>query len=348
MEVKKQFEKHYAKLRSEAWCHSLVISAIIGFFVGFEVASVAWFLSLNGLWLGLAALAVTVAIAMPIFYFKKYRPTAIRSARRIDRMGLEERLVTMVEYEGDSSVVANLQRQDAKQKLAELDTAAFKIKFAVGTLVTLAIAGTLGLSMMIVSGLSAFGLLPNGMALLEAITPDEPIQYVAVTYEAMDGGYIEGEFDQLIPIGSNTTQVVAVAEDGYEFQGWEDGFGKPVRYDSKITEDTIFIAVFMPLEGEPQDSEESQESEEADQEKPKEEQQQDQQQQQPQEQDPNSPPSNMGGGKYEESNQVIDGETYYKEVLETFREMLQERLETEGDQLSDEERAIIEAYLGIV
>ena len=56
----------------------------------------------------------------------------------------------------------------------------------------------------------------------------------------------------------------------------------------------------------------------------------------------------MGGGKYEESNQVIDGETYYKEVLETFREMLQERLETEGDQLSDEERAIIEAYLGIV
>ena len=111
----------------------------------------------------------------------------------------------------------------------------------------------------------------------------------------------------------------------------------------------IYIAVFMPLEGEPQDSDETQESEEADQEKPKEEQQQqEQQQQQPTEQDPNSPPSNMGGGKYEPANQVIDGETYYKEVIETYREMLKERLENEGDQMSAEERAIIEAYLGIV
>ena len=68
----------------------------------------------------------------------------------------------------------------------------------------------------------------------------------------------------------------------------------------------------------------------------------------PKDNDPNAPPSNSGGGKYEEANQVIDGETYYKEVLETYRELLEERLKTEGDQMSEEERAIIEAYLGIV
>ena len=31
-----------------------------------------------------------------------------------------------------------------------------------------------------------------------------------------------------------------------------------------------------------------------------------------------------------------------------YKDLLRERLETEGDKLSEEERAIIEAYLGIV
>lgn len=348
MDAKMHFEKHFSKLKSEALIRSFLAALIIGFVAGFVAAAATWFTNLNGLWVSLGAMALAIAIAMPIFYHKKYRPTALRSARRIDRLGLEERLITMVEYEGDESIMAQLQREDAKNKLAEVQLTELRVKIAKNTLATLAVTGVVGLAMMTVSALSAFGLLPDGWAMLDALVPDEPIQYVSVTYEAMDGGYIEGETDQLIPIGSNTSQVVAIAEDGYEFQGWEDGYKKPVRSDGKVTEDVVYIAVFMPLEGEPQDSDESQESEEADQEKPKEEQNQDQQQQQPQEQDPNAPPSNAGGGKYEPANQVIDGETYYKEVIDTFRELLKERLENEGDQMTDEERAIIEAYLGIV
>jgi hypothetical protein len=145
-------------------------------------------------------------------------------------------------------------------------------------------------------------------------------------------------------MGGNTTQVVAVAEDGYEFMGWDDGYKKPVRSDGKVTEDIVCIAIFMPLEGDPQESDEAQESQE--QEEPKDKPQQDGQK--PQETDPNAPPSNNGGGKYEEANQVIDGETYYREVKESYEELLRERLETEGEQMSEEERAIIEAYLDIV
>ena len=349
MEAKKHFEKHYAKLRAEALCRSFLAALIIGFVAGFVAAFASWFTELNGLWVSLAAWAVAIGISMPIFYYKKYRPTAMRNARRIDRLGLEERLITMVEYEGDESIMAELQRQDAKQKLAELDTANLRIKIAKNTLATLGVAGVLGLAMMTVAGLSAFGLLPDAWAVLESLTPEEPIQYVSVTYEVPEGGYIEGEADQLIPIGSSTTHVVAVAEDGYQFDGWDDGYDKPGRSDSKITGDIVYVAVFMPLDGEPQDSDESQESQEAQQEQPKDKPQEDQNQQsKPQEQDPNAPPSNNGGGKYEPANQVIDGETYYKEVLDTFKEMLRERLETEGEQLTAEERAIIEAYLGIV
>ena len=135
--------------------------------------------------------------------------------------------------------------------------------------------------MMTVAGLSAFGLLPDGWAVLESLTPEEPIQYVSVTYEVEEGGYIEGEADQLIPLGSNTTNVVAVAEEGYQFEGWDDGYSKPGRSDSKITEDIVYIAIFMPLDGEPQDSDEAQESQESDQEQPKDQPQESQQQSKP-------------------------------------------------------------------
>lgn len=344
MEAKKHFEKHFSKLKSEALVRSLLAGLIIGFVAGFVAALATWFIDLNGLWISLAALVVATAVAASIFYFKKYRPTAINSARRIDRLGLEERLVTMVEYEGDESVMAQLQRQDAKQKLEELETAQLKIIIAKNTLATLAVTGVIGLAMIVVTGLSAFGLLPDGWAMLDALVPDEPIKYVSVTYDVEGDGYIEGEADQLIPVGGNTSQVVAVAEDGYEFKGWDDGYKKPVRADGKVTEDIVYIAIFESLEGEPQDSDESQESQ--DQEQPKDKPQKEGNK--PQEQDPNAPPSNSGGGKYEEANQVVDGETYYKEVKEAFLEMLRERLETEGDQLTDEERAIIEAYLEIV
>ena len=70
--------------------------------------------------------------------------------------------------------------------------------------------------------------------------------------------------------------------------------------------------------------------------------------QQPNDQENQENQSPMGGGKYEEANQIIDGETYSREVKQLYKELLRERLETEGDQLSPEERAIIEAYLDIV
>ena len=348
MDAKMHFEKHLSKLKSEAWVRSLVAALIIGFVVGFVAALSIWFINQTYWWIAVLAFLGVTAICMPIFFFKKYRPTALRSARRIDRLGLEERLITMVEYEGDSSVMASIQRADAQQKLAELESEKITIQVAKVSLVTLAVAGVVGLAMMIVGCLSAYGLIPDGKALLEAMTPEEPIKYVSVIYDVPEGGYIEGESDQLIPVGGSTSQVVAVAEDGFEFAGWDDGFKKPVRSDGKIMEDVIYVAIFMPLDGEPQESDESEESQEAEQEQPQDKPQEQEQQQQPQEPDPDAPPSNNGGGKYEPANQVIDGETYYKEVLGTFRELLKERLENEGDSLSDEERAIIEHYLGIV
>ena len=59
-------------------------------------------------------------------------------------------------------------------------------------------------------------------------------------------------------------------------------------------------------------------------------------------------PGNGAGGKHDHANQIIDGETYYREVLEDYKDQIKEYLEKNRDTLSDDEIAMIEQYLGIV
>ncbi len=341
MNPKKHFKKHYSKLRFEAWLLALLCGLCLGFGCGFLAALITWFTKLNGLVLALIAAFGVTLVATPIFYLVKFRLTAMKNARRLDSLGLEERLVTMIEFEKDDSVIAQLQREDAKTQLEKLKSSSLKIRVRTPILLPFVITFVLLSSMLTVTVLSQQGIIPGGDELLEDAIEEAQEVHVSVTYDVEDGGYIEGEADQLILQGSNAAPVVAVAEEGYIFVEWDDGRSKPGREDTNITEDVVYIAIFEPLmegddeggeENDEQPSDTPKEDENASQTKPGE--------------DSDSPSS--AGGKYEEANQIIDGETYYREVLESYRELLRERLEKEGDRLTEEERAIIEAYLGIV
>ena len=177
--------------------------------------------------------------------------------------------------------------------------------------------------------------------LIEDAVEEAQEVYVSVTYEVEDGGYIEGIADQLVLYGTNAEPVVAVAEEGYIFVEWDDGRSRPDRSDTKITEEVVYVAIFEPI------AEEGAEGEEGQDEKPMDNPQENENASQSQPDNDSDTPSSAGG-KYEEANQIIDGETYYREVLEMYKELLRQRLENEGDTLTEEERAIIEAYLGIV
>ena len=94
MNAKKHFQKHYSKLRWEAILRSFVWGLIIGLGCCFVSLAVLWFTSLNGIfWSTVALVAVTILLSV-ILYFAKFRPTVKGSAKRIDSLGLEERLVT--------------------------------------------------------------------------------------------------------------------------------------------------------------------------------------------------------------------------------------------------------------
>ena len=335
MNAKKFFQKLYKRLVFEAILLSLMTGLAIGFGCGFISALVSWLTSFKGgLWLSLGIIFGVTVISAAIFYFARFRPSVIGCAKRIDALGLKERMITMLELKEDDSVMSRFQRTDATAHLSRVRGSQLKIKVKPILIVMLAVSITLSSTMMLFDTLGAHGVIPN---------PDDFVQEfpVAVTYEAEDGGYISGEADQLIEYGSNAETVVAVANEGYEFSEWSDGYTFPERTDLNITEDKIFIAVFMPIEGDddsgggsdkPVDSPDKEVTD-----------------------DPEAAPStdeNKPGsqltGKYEHANQVIDGETYYREVLEMYKQLLADRLEIDIDDLTEEQLAIIEAYLGIV
>ena len=352
---KQYFQKHFLKIQIEAIVNSILSGLIGGFFAGFAAALITWMTPVDGLWISVGVTAGVTVISAVLFYLVKFRPTVMRSARRIDSVGLEERLITMVEYENDTTPIANIQRQDAKKALDALNVAAITLRVATATLVCLGVAFTLCAGMTTVTTLADKGIIPDFQDIIETITPEEQIKYVSVTYEAEDGGDIEGEADQLIPLGDKTTMIEAIPMEGYEFYEWDDGYKKPVRYEKNVTEDKIFVAYFMPLDAEAQPDQDGDPSDQdspqskpqkSDQEKEQENDKESDQETKPEEEQ--DKPTNMGGGKYEEVNQIINGEIYYKEHLHEYQELLRERLETEGDNLSAEERAIIESYLGIV
>ena len=353
---KKYFQKHFLKIQIEAIVNSILSGLIVGFFAGFAAALITWMTPIDGLWISVGVTAGVAIISAFVFYFAKFRPTVMRSARRIDSVGLEERLITMVEYENDTSAIAGIQRQDAKKALDALSAAAITLRVATATLICLGVAFTLCAGMTTVTTLADKGIIPDFQDIIEAITPEEQIKYVSVSYEAEDGGDIEGEAEQLIPFGDKTTMIEAIPMEGYEFYEWDDGYKKPVRYEKNVTEDKIFVAFFMPLDaeaqpdqdGDPSDQDQQSKPQKSDQQKEQQDKQESDQEQETKPEEDKNKPTNMGGGKYEEVNQIINGEIYYKEVIDEYIELLRERLETEGDSLSQEERSIIESYLGIV
>ena len=341
MNRKQNFEKHYSRLRLEAWLLSILWGLVPGLGCGALTALVLWFTKLDGLLLSLIATAAVTLIATPVYYAARFRPDAVKNARRLDRLGLEERLVTMVEFEKDDSVMARLQREDAKAQLEKIKPSSMKMRITRSLTLHLLITAVIYALLLALTIFSASGIIPGGDELIEDAVEEAREVYVSVTYEVEDGGYIEGEADQLILLGTDAEPVVAVAEEGYVFVEWEDGRSRPDRADTKVTEDVVYIAIFEPIaeDGDGDDGDSS--------DKPMDNPQENENASQSQPNDNSDSPSSAGG-KYEEANQIIDGETYYREVLEMYKELLRQRLEAEGDTLTEEERAIIEAYLGIV
>ncbi|MBE6537135.1 MAG: hypothetical protein E7673_04195 [Ruminococcaceae bacterium] len=75
-----------------------------------------------------------------------------------------------------------------------------------------------------------------------------------VTYEVIGEGSILGQAEQTVKNGSDTSSVTAVADEGWIFIGWDDGYSNPTRSDKAVTEDVTFTAIFEIDDGGSDDS----------------------------------------------------------------------------------------------
>ncbi|MBE6544272.1 MAG: hypothetical protein E7675_07710 [Ruminococcaceae bacterium] len=74
-----------------------------------------------------------------------------------------------------------------------------------------------------------------------------PKRICTVIYNPTVGGKIEGALTQTIFIGSSTTTVTAVAEEGYYFLYWDDGVTEATRSDIAKESLIVYTAIFAPI-----------------------------------------------------------------------------------------------------
>lgn len=352
MNAKELYRKIYTRIAREGLIKALLLGGSIGFAVMAITAFVAWFFSFNGVWLAIVGGVVFGAGFTVLFYFKAFKPTKESISKRLDRMGFEERFITMIEFENEDDYIYRLQREEAKTVLKRANRKKIALKVPVASIVAAAIAVTAGTSLTVVEALSENGKIKSGSEIIDRIDEQlKPDEYVVLSYLVEDGGYIEGEADQVFKKGGDGETVIAVEDDGWVFVCWTDEEGNelsddPVRTDLKVEEDAVYIAVFQEggssgdgegegegdpngdPNGEPEDSDpvsDQDKNEEAS------------------ENDPtDSQPGNSAGGGDKQENNNIQGDVYYRDVYDEYldKEM--------GEDMSDEDRDVADDYFSAI
>lgn len=152
------FKKYYKKIGRESILKALLCGLTIGFSLMFVCIAASWLAGFKaGIYIGLGLFVAATAIATPLFYTFRFRPTTKKIAQRIDTLGLEERILTMAELENDDSFIAMKQREDALKAMKSVSSEMLKIAVSVPLIAALAISATLGTGMTVAAAVAPDG-----------------------------------------------------------------------------------------------------------------------------------------------------------------------------------------------
>lgn len=214
----KLFEKYYARIAKESWLKAVLCGLIVGFSVLIACSAVFWLIGFEHPWVSFIAFGVVTAASVFLFYFKKFRPTIKQIAKRVDELGLEERLLTMHELENDSSYIAMRQREDAKAALATVNAGLVKIKVAVSMIVSLCLIVPIAAAATTASLLVSSGKIASGQEIIKDQLKDPT--YYEIEFVEEGGGMIEGDIFQLVEEGKPIGEVTAVPDEDWYFYAW--------------------------------------------------------------------------------------------------------------------------------
>jgi len=329
--VKKSLQKYYSRLVKEGLLKSLLYGGFIGFCVLTLLGGVYWFMGWQSVWVCYVAWLVVTCASVYAFYRFKFKPTTKDIARRVDELGLDERIVTMTEFEEDQSVIAKIQRQNALEALDKVQPNSLKIALSKSSILSVTVSAFVGICLGVFALLCALGIVPSIKDILANSNPNVDGKTYTITYGIQNGlGVIQGAVEQKVKEGEDSIGVAAVASDGWTFVRWSDGSTDPFRQETGVNKDMTFLAVFTEInaglvgeldEDYPKDA--------------------------PGDAQSTEPPSSDEygdevAGKYEEVNQVIDGQTYYGNIYDEHYKEAMEKLE--GSEYSQDEKDVGSGY----
>lgn len=124
----KNIKKYYAKLLIEAILKSILSGLMFGFVASMFFALLFIALSFPGSLITIIIGASVFIISSILLFFFKFKPDTKFVARRVDQIGLEERVITMLEMEGKENSLI-IEKQKADTEIILNDTPSKSLKF---------------------------------------------------------------------------------------------------------------------------------------------------------------------------------------------------------------------------
>lgn len=254
----KTLNNFYARLKKEGIIKSVLFALAVSFAVLLITAGACWFADFGGYWLCIVLFVLSFGATMPLIYHFKFRPTKKYVAKRVDKLGLDERMLTMVEFEDQDSYIYRRQREDAEKTLQKYNSSLIKFVLSTSLIVCACVIAFFGVSMTTVYGLSQADVLPSGKELVRTITAKPAAEYTLV-YRLSDkqkefatlysASCPEGATEITITVkeGDDGEVILPVANKGYVFVGWSDGYNGVYRTDKDVQGRVIVTAIFEEL-----------------------------------------------------------------------------------------------------
>ena len=239
------FKKFYIRVRLNAIIKAVLLSLIGGLSSLALMFLTGWFvgISFNVLWCGIV-FSFTIAVLCGWLSYKlKFYPTSTTVARKADELGLEERIITMVELEGNPSYIAQRQRLDALSALNIIRAEMVKISISIIFIISTVVAGICGIGGTTVYAMYSAGAIRSGVDIIRDATAEPAVSY-KVEYGVEGEGMIMGIATQKVYADEDALAVMAVPDAGYIFVGWSDGYDGAYRVDYRVNTDIEVYAIF--------------------------------------------------------------------------------------------------------
>ena len=357
MKTEELLKKYRARLTKEAILKSLAFGLLIGLSALAVSGFIVWMTGYKNYWISFVVFAVVTTATFALFYFLKFKPNDYYVARRVDALGLEERVITMKEFQGESDYIFERQREDAASAVSKVSETLLKISIPLALLIILPVVFLLGTGTTVLSALSAEGVIKSGGDIIRTVEEERNKRFYEVTYVVEGNGIVIDEEIQIVEAGKNTNPVMAVAEDEWAFMMWSDGYEDPVRFEANVFENMKIIAYFVPASGDSPFQGNGDKSKEGDQAgdrpgqngKPGPNGMEGEGEGNSESDDANDQPGgNAGGGKYDPANQIIDGQTYYGgDLYNEYNEKAAEAL-SQDESIDKEMKEYLENYFKII